>query len=69
MNEDLKNDLQITLAKAKAVAEAYSILFVDSAKLDDRVLALCASPDTQCNLFAVLEDLIFNSCEMADKMN
>lgn len=69
MNEDLKNDLQITLAKAKAVAEAYSILFVDSAKLDDRALALCASPDMQCNLFAVLEDLIFNSCEMADKMN
>ena len=68
MNEDLKNDLQITLAKAKAVAEAYSILFVDSAKLDDRVLALCASPDMQCNLYAVLEDLVYNACNMAESI-
>ena len=69
MNEDLKNDLQITLAKAKAVAEAYGIQFVESARLSDRVTAVCASPEMQCNLFYVLEDLICDACEMADKMN
>lgn len=66
-NETL-SDLQVTLGKAKAVAEAYSILYVDAANAEERSLAVLSSPEMQCNLFAVLEDLIFDACQLADSI-
>ena len=62
---DALDDLQITLKKAKAVAEAFSILYVDPARADDRALEITSSPDRHCYLYSVLEDLIADSDRLA----
>ena len=66
--DEIRNDLQVTLLKAKTVAEAYSIMFVESASVDDRIYAVRSMPDMQCNLYSVLEDLIHEAGKLADTL-
>lgn len=66
--QDTLDDLRITLQQAKAVAEAFSILYIDSSDANRRILEIVASPDRHCDLYSVLEDLLSEANRLAESI-